>query len=271
MRTRLLTGLLALVLLAVPGRAFAQEEGEMAMADYQFFTVFQEMVKPPMIAEYEAVTKELIAAFQQAAVSTEDVSWVAIMSNELGYTYVLPGVGPEDFSSMWESWMGAMNAIGMDNAMALEARGAVTVDHKAMSYITLRPDLSYKPEAVDITADRPYRHYYFFYVIPGQEQNFEGVATEFNQLYTTNDIERGWRLYQYMTGPDLPLYLVVMNAKDESDFHTVSNQISEVIGDQADVLYAKALSYSRRVEEANGWVRPDLSYPVMEMTAAGEE
>jgi hypothetical protein len=271
MSRRLFTGLLALVLLALPARAIAQDEGEMAIPEMEFFTVFQDMVRPSMRQQYEQNTKEMIAAFQAAGVSTEKVSWVAIMSNELGYTYVIPGKGPEDFSAMWGAWLEAMNAVGMDQAMEFQATSAAAMDHAGMSYIALRPDLSYMPETVTINAAEPYRHYYFWYVMPGKEQSFEAVAKEFQQLYQANDIERGWRIYQYITGPDLPLYLVVMKSKDEHHFFMVSDEIDTALGDDADALFAKALSMTRRIDEASGWVRADLSYPVMEVMPSGEE
>lgn len=154
--------------------------------------------------------------------------------------------------------------------MGIMSAAMESVESQEMYYLTLRSELSYKPEAVGFDPEKPMRHYTLLRVLPGQEMAMEEVARKFKALYEKHGIERGWRFYQYMTGSDLPAYLVVESAKDEHDHHMMEAENYEVFGDEAKALRGAAMAASRGMETMSGWVRPDLSYPRMEMTADGE-
>ena len=262
MKRGALAALVASALLAVPGPARAQDTPEMI-----WFTIFTDHVKPSMATEYEANIGKMIDVFTAAGV---DMEWVSISGSELGYAYAVVGMGPDDFSDMYAAWEAGVNAVGAEKFMAISASANAAVERQEMYYLMLRPELSYKPEAVGFDPAKPMRHYTVLKVLPGKEAAMEEVARKFKQLYAKHNIERGWRFYQYMTGSDLPAYLVVESATDEKEHFVLEAENQAAFGDETQPLYAEAMAASRGFETMTGYVRPDLSYPRLEMAAGGE-
>ena len=91
----------------------------------------------------------------------------------------------------------------------------------------------------------------------------EPMQEAWADAYGRHGIERGFRMYQYVTGSDLPMYLLVTNARDRAHDATLSAQIEKTLGADGAALMAKTGATLRSVREMSGEVRPELSYPVM--------
>jgi hypothetical protein len=133
-------------------------------------------------------------------------------------------------ADLFANWEAATSQIA--NWAELEARSAECVDHAAASLIVLRPDLSYMAESTPISGERPFRKYYWWYAIPGKEQELEEVAKAYVELYESKGIDMGFRLYQTVMGPELPTYLVVENAASEADYHAQSAEVQAALGEE---------------------------------------
>lgn len=225
------------------------------------YFIHSEFVKASMFEQYEDATKELIGLLESSDVDPAAVGWMAVWGPQTGYAYVMPVEGMGGIGKLYASWESAVAKVGAERWQRVAARAEEAIDHVESSVLVLRPDLSYKLETTAMTPEMPYRHYYWWYVIPGKGEGLESVAKEFAELYAANGIETGWRMYQAAMGSDLPLYLVVFAAKDPAEFHAWDRETTARLGEEADRLYLKALSYARRVEEGHGWVRGDLSFP----------
>jgi len=263
MKRSILAAVMASAFLALPMPVQAQDQAPEMM----WFTVFTDHVKPSMAMEYETKIGELVDAFTAAGV---DMNWVAISGPELGYAYAVAGLGPDDHSDMYATFQSGVEGVGPEKFMGIMSAAMESVESQEMYYLMLRSELSYKPEAVGFDPEKPMRHYTLLKVLPGKEMAMEEVARQFKALYEKHGIERGWRFYQYMTGSELPAYLVVESAKDEHDHHMMEAENYAVFGDEAEALRGAARAASRGMETMSGWVRPDLSYPRLEMTADGE-
>jgi hypothetical protein len=253
---RTLFGLLALGLLGLPGLASGQEQEAPPM-----FWVYQERVKPAMTQEYEAATKDLIALFESGGEATASLGWTTISSMENGYYYVMPIESFGGLDEAFGEWMTAVQAVGMDAFREVDSRTRAAMNYAEASVIALRPDLSYLPETVALDPEKPYRKYWWWYLTPGMEDDFEAVAKEFVELYAANNIETGWRIYQGMLGGEMPMYLVVDRAESPYDYAARDKEVMEILGDEAQALGMKAVKTARRIEESDGWFRPDLSFP----------
>lgn len=264
MKRGVLTALMASACLALPVTAQAQDQ----MPEMMWFTVFTDHVKPAMAMEYEANMSKVVDAFTAAGV--QDMQWVTISGPELGYAYAVADMGPDDHSDMYATWQEAVGTVGPEKFMGIMSTAMKSVERQEMYYLTLRSDLSYKPEMVGFDPAKPMRHYTLLKVLPGQEMAMEDVARQFKELYGKHGIERGWRFYQYMTGSDLPAYLVVESAANEHEHFMMEAKAQDMMGDEAKALYGQAMAASRAMETMTGYVRPDLSYPRMEMAAGGE-
>ncbi|MGW8283674.1 MAG: hypothetical protein ACWGON_10270 [Gemmatimonadota bacterium] len=238
-----------LLMFAIPVQA---QEPEM-----EWLTVFSDHVSISNRSDYEDLIQDFVAMFDDADISS--VSWVTIQSQPFGYAYVIQGMGPADMPAMNEMWGSAMAELG-DGAMKLANRANALVDNQEMSYIALRPELSYMPDEVAITADMPYRHYTRLFVHPAKGEAFEASMPAWIGAYEEAGVKYGWRTYQMMTGSDLPAYLIVQAAKSEAEFYQHRTEIQSILGDKLNELRGKTGPTLRRVEESGAWVRPELSY-----------
>ena len=244
-----------LLMFSVPRTAGAQDEGT-------WFTVFADHVQIHNQQAFEEYSREFVEMFSEAGV--EGVSWVTISGSDVGYAYAIAGMGPGDMDEMYASWGAAVESIGQP-IYDLMAKSDALVESREMYYLTLRQDLSYMPDDVGLESTKPYRHYTYLYVQPGKESAFEASIPAWQAAYESAGIDRGWRIYQIVSGDDLPAYLVVSSSEAEHDYYMMSEENQEALGEQFMELRAGTGATLRRVEETSGWVRPDLSYPPMAM------
>ena len=224
--------------------------------EVQWLTVFAEHVPISNQSAFEENSRDFISMLSDAGQS--DVGWTTVQSQLFGYAYVIPG-GPGDLDEMNAAWGAAMAALG-DRGAASMAKGDKLVSSRDMFYLGLRTDLSYMPERVQISAEQPYRHYTQLFVHPHKVAEFEAVMPEWQAMYRDAGIEHGWRVYQYMTGTDLPAYLVVQAADSEAAFHARQAELDTTFGDRLQEMRAKTGPTLRRAVDSSGWVRADLSY-----------
>ena len=253
--------LLAAVLQFVPASAVAQEYEQPPM-----YWVYQDYVQPSQVQDFEAASKKMIGMFESASVT--GVEWVTISGPEIGYIYAIPIEGFAGIGEAWKNWEAAVEAVGRDQFMEIQAEFGAMLDHSASSVLMLRPDLSYRLDDTALTAERPFRMYHWYYALPGKEQDLEKVAREFVQLYESKGVEMGWRVYQVVIGPELPAYVVVETAADEAEYYAQQKKASEMVGEEGARLDAKAMQATRRMDVNGGWIRPDLSYPQTAATAS---
>ncbi len=242
---------LAALFLAAPA-ATAQE------ADYTWYTIMSDRVDVSNQAAFNEVSREWVRMFTEKEVTR--VWWVTITGAELGYTYAVAGMGPADMAAMNANWSAAMSQMG-DAGTRLQARNDALVESREVYYLLLRPDLSYRADAVTFSPDEPYRHYVQFRVHPAKTEEFEASAKAWVDSYASHGIDRGFRIYQYVTGSDLPMYLLVENARDEAHHATLGAQIDRTLGADQEPLMKQTGETLRSVKEFGGWVRPDMSYP----------
>ena len=94
---------------------------------------------------------------------------------------------------------------------------------------------------------------------PGHEPDIEEVAKKFAALYEEKGIDTGFRVYQAVTGDDLPLYVVSFAAADAAGYYANEAKVNGMLGEAAIPLMQEAASHARRLERTNARMRPDLS------------
>ncbi|MEJ2310993.1 MAG: hypothetical protein P8Y10_01700 [Gemmatimonadales bacterium] len=259
-----LAGLAALLL---PTAAAAQEdEGP------QMFFVHQEVVKPSMIAEYEAAAADWMKLLSGSTEAKGKIAYYAYSGPQIGFVYVVPIDDFSHFSEMGDAFDAVADEVGAPWEEAGN-RSDMAADHFESGFYVHRPDLSYEPANPRLGDDEVKMvHWDFWYALPDKTDDLEAVAKEFVELYTSESLDTGWNVYQAITGGDLPLYVVAVQARDEADFYANEARLNELVGAEAQKLGMKALKAARRVEPFIGWYRPDLSYPqATEMATEGGE
>ena len=252
MKKALLLGMAAIAILALPGVVAAQEQ----QTPSPMYFVFTDHVTPANAAEYEAATKELIGKIRATAPGAQ-LEWLAASGAGAWYLYAIPMQTMADMQTIDQNWMAAIEAAG---GLGVLAPSEKLVDHTSGQLAAFRPDLSYTPSNPRMAEkEGQYRRWDYWYATPGKAQDLEAVAREFVALYQANNMDSGWRVYQAITGDELPLYIVASTGMSAADYTANDERIAAVLGDKAGVLSQKALSFTRRFETLEGSIRPDLS------------
>lgn len=243
------------------GLVQAQEEQE---TPPQMFFIVAETVKPSMTEGYEKAIKKMISEFDAYGVT--DVEFHTISGPEMGYVYVMPVEGFEGMSSVRDAWMGAIETIGEDKFDSIVKKADASVASVDRFHAIYHADSSYTPENPDLSPDEiTFIGYTFVYVEPGYEEEMLDIAAEFAKLYEQNGINLGWSAYTQVTGTDLPLMVIARPAKSRADYYQQNEMIEQKLGEAGKSLRDKAAKHFRRIEMKEGWLRPDLSYPPVDV------
>ena len=251
-------GIWVLLLVLIAGLApavVAESHEEAAPKAPPLFFIWTDHVPMSNAAAYEAEAKKVMAKMAE----TEEGKKLQFftLSGSGGYSYVIQLADMADFSKKSQEFMAATMAVG---GMEVWDASNALVDHGAGQLIVLRPDLSYTPaEPRAEEASGPVRVHDWWYVRPGHEQAIEEVAKKLVALYTEKNIDPGWRVYQAVTGDDLPLYVVTSTAASPADSYANDERVGGILGEDSQKLLGEAASHARRVEQTMSRMRPDMS------------
>jgi hypothetical protein len=252
MRTAVLLGAAVGLALVQPATAMAQ--GQPTTPPMLF--VYNDYVAPANTAAYEAALKEGLGKVLAVPAGAK-LDWIAASGSGNWYLYAFPMQSMGDMDRINRDWETAMAAAG---GPAIFAKSDALVDHSGSSMVAFRPDMSYVPaNPSKAEAEGTFRHWTYWYPLPGKAQELEAVAREFVAMYKANNMDNGWRVYQAITGPELPLYIVANSGMDPADYYATGARNDATLGDADNALFEKAFKLTRRVETRDGMMRPDLA------------
>jgi len=242
---------LAVLLLALPTALAAQAP--------RFFVMHQEIAKPSMLKQYEDTTKEFTAAVHRHHELSPAFSFTAVAGDDNLYTYVTPIKSMTDIESIYAGFGALAQAEGAKWGDLMKRAGE-TMEYARESIVMEDPSLSYTPEKPRLKLEeQAYVHVKLFYLKPGYETEADDVARQLANLFRQKKVELGYRLFKVVLGPEMPLLIVVIGAKDPVDYATADKEHLEVLGDEGQALFQRVFALTRRFEQHGGWVRPDLS------------
>lgn len=246
---------LALVLTAALGPVVWAESHEEPTAPPSFIYIWTDHVPLADAGAYAAEVKKVLAKMAETE-EGKQLQFFAIQGAE-GVGYGIPMADLSEFMKKSMEWQAATNAVG---GMEVWDGANKYVDHGSGVLIVLRSDISYTPaEPRPEEESGMYRWHEWWFVKPGHEAAIEDVARRFAALYKEKGIDTGWRVYQAVTGPDLPLYVVANTATNAADYHANDARVAKELGDAVQELIQEAMSHARRVEHSSSMIRPDLS------------
>ncbi|HVR44373.1 MAG TPA: hypothetical protein VMS56_13125 [Thermoanaerobaculia bacterium] len=259
MRSRLPSSLALIVLVALP--LAAQE-----MPQFEWSAIYEEDVKPSMLAEYEAGTKKMIKDFNDKKLVSPYLYWDAYARDDSSYIFVIPLADPGDLGKMNAAWMGAMGSMGEAWMKEMMSNATKITNSYASILVARRPDLSYMPENPRLTpAEAKYVHHDYYYLIPGKEMEAEQLARDWAAALKKANFRSGFTVFQAMMGDDLPAWAVSTTAKDAVDWASINQSIPAALGaDQAKALNDRLRNLIRKHERGVLTHRPDLSRPMPE-------
>jgi hypothetical protein len=234
----------------------------------ELFIIHEEVVKPSAVAAYEAASKDFLGALWEKKVTSPAFNWMAAMTTDFHYIYIMR---IENFAALdrnMAEWEKAKQTVGAERWASIERRGNEPLSSYSEVVSMYRPDLSYIPATPRLKPEENrYVRLQFFYLIPGKEKDAEAIAKDYISLFKQKNMGDGFRIYMSILGEDLPLLVASIHAKSAADYAAMDERTNTVLGADLRALQARAMSISRRFEQREAMIRPDLSYPGMPMAA----
>jgi hypothetical protein len=228
-------------------------------AAQEYFWVHREGALPSKVAEFEKVSKELVAFVQAHRDAMPNFSFTAWMSPDFAYTFVSPLGQTLGGADAFTNEFIALGAKAPAPTLDLWHRGGDTAAWWNDVIFLLRGDLSYLPPNGRL---QPSEHKFdqmdFYFIKPGYAVDAEEVAVQIKALYEKKKMVNGYAVLQAITGEN-PLYLVRSFAKDPADYWTNRQQDLELLGPEGKALFDKIFTLTRKFDSEQFFLRPDLS------------
>ena len=235
------------VLFVFSGTIGAQEQKS------QLYSVTEVIVKPAMVAQFEAAVKkeiELGYPYPYSAYSTDDFYYYFLVPIE---NYA----GIDAMNKMEGEW--AAKAGQEYEAMMKSLAG--TVEHYRSGVIRFLPELSYAPKKLRLKAEeQKFTTWGFAYLGFGKEKEFADIAKQFVEVSKSKDTSIGWNMYMVQSGTEMPLYFWAEGGKSAAEYWSESEKAIKKMGEEKyGELWNKMSALLRKYESKTGRPRPDLS------------
>tara|TARA_Y100000588_G_C14226162_1_gene913224 strand:+ start:278 stop:1039 length:762 start_codon:yes stop_codon:yes gene_type:complete len=250
MKTVKLISLLLTIVLLQTTNLFAQNTN-------QAFWVHEDQVKPSMLKEYEAVTKDFIKACEEH--DLKDADWTTARIDGGTYLTIAPINSMADFDK--NPMAPLAEKMGEENFRAIFNRFDKCYDTHRNYMVHLIDDMSYMPNGLTTnTEGENYRKWHFFYVTPQNVANLRNKMKEVKSLYEEKGAKQHFRIYRNGFGSTGDYYLVVISAKDAQSYAKTSEETDKLLGEEGEKLFDDLMQYVHKYESKTGSMRPDLAY-----------
>lgn len=227
-----------------------------AMHAQQMFHVHEDVVKPSMTMEYEAVLQEVGELLKENPL--EDVNMLVLQSFNNHYYYVQSISAMADLDKPSPVAQLAEKA-GKEKVGALFNRMDKCYDVEKDYIIILDNDLSYMPNGMTQTPEgENYREQYKIYVTPANGTVVREKMKAIKALYAQKGSKSHYRVYRSGFGADAAFYLVSISAKDEMHMAEKSIANEELLGEDGKNAMRDLFIHILKMEEIEGKIRPEL-------------
>ena len=206
---------LAVSVIALAPVAAAQENKP------QLWFVEDDLVKPAMVSQFEAVIKEFNAAMWT------QFNWPWAMetyaTEDFHYYLCYPMASLTDLDKAFSIFNEILGKFGEQKWGALNRKLGDTIESIKQSTVTFSPELSYVPEKPRLKLEEmKFVYWGFCYVLPGREKEFEAQFKKIAALFKARNVDSGFNTWVGGIGADLPLYLYTEVGKSPADFFLAS-------------------------------------------------
>lgn len=251
MRTLKTTILIALIVWALPNLITGQEKTTQA------FWVHEDVVKPSMVAEYEAICKELTDNMKKHNI--QEVNALVTNSIDNRYMWVSPISGMADIDK--PIFKTLSEKMGADNMKKLfdKMNKSYHVEHDYILH--LDKELSYMPGGITQTPEgQPYRKFHYFHYSPENADAVREKAQAIKKLFESKGSKVDYRTYRSGFGNRGAYYMVAIAAKDAGDYATKIAQNNALLGQEWQKIYGEFMDTLLDYEVVEGRMRPDMGY-----------
>lgn len=235
---------------------FAVSYGQEQASKQEFLMIHEDPVIPSMVEQYEKAAKNLAELVRKDGAS---ITYTAVTKSDFTYMYFSPVQNLSDVDKNETLWDEMIKRVGADKfGAAMSQFNGCYLSHRNYM-VRMRPELSYNPDFGKISEDMLFRHWDFYYLQPGMEDQADQIAKEWVALSKKVGAPEGYRLYSSAFGSDGPMFVVVGSGKNAADFYTRQEAWMKKAGTEGQALFAKTWKVIRKFESFDGGVRPDLS------------
>ena len=222
----------------------------------QMYHVHEDVVKPSMTMEYEAVLKEVGELMKENPL--EDVTMLVLQGYNNHYYFVRPISGMADLDKLSPVGQLAEKA-GKEKVSTLFNRMDKCYDVEKDYVIILDNDLSYMPNGMTQTIEgENYREQYKIYVTPENRATVKEKMKAIKVLNEQKGSEQHYRVYKSGFGADAEFYLVSISAKDDMHMAERGKANEKLIGEDGKKTMSDLFVNVLRIEKIEGEMRPDL-------------
>jgi len=223
----------------------------------QAFWVHADQVKPSMLKEYEAVTKDFIKACEEH--DLKDADWDAASVDDGTYLTIAPIKSMADFDK--NPLAPLAEKMGEENFRAIFSRFDKCYDTHRDYMVHLIDDMSYMPNGLTTSTEgEDYRKWHFFHVSPQNVANLRSKMMEMKSLYEKKEAKQHFRIYRNGFGSNGDYYLVTISAKDAESYAKTSAETNKLLGTEGEKIWDEMMNYVQKYESKTGRMRPDLAY-----------
>lgn len=244
--------ILCAMIFLIPLGSIAQD-----MAKNQSFWVHEDVVKPGMIAEYEAVCKELIGHLKTHNI--QEANFIVSNTADNRYLYVGPIDNMADLDN--SIFTSLAEKMGKENMNALFNRMDKCYDVEQDYIITLDNDLSYQPGGINQTPEgQNFRKFHYLYLSPGNRALVKEKMKAVKDMFASKGSKVYYRVYRSGFGTRGEFYMVAVAAKDEVDYAQKAMANDVLLGEDGKKTMWDLFNNLLRYEEFRGQMRPDMAY-----------
>lgn len=225
------------------------------------FALHEEVARPSMLAQYEAANRDFRQLVVDFKAKLPQFSYLTFQGDDLTYAYLSPIADLNAYAAIGAGFAAVAEAAPARFGEVM-ARGNGAIESWTDSIIALDPALSYLPAKPRVSLENTlYRHLDIYRLMPGKEAEADAIARDFLALYQARNMPNPYHVYKGVLGGEMPALLVVVPAKDALDFAAAAKSDREALGEAGQALFARAFAITRRFEQRNFTLRPDLSVP----------
>jgi hypothetical protein len=244
--------LLSTILLILPLGLTAQEN-----SDSQKFWIHEDVVKPAMVAEYEAICKELVGNLKTHNIREANFLTSSTADNRYLYISAIENMSDLDkpvFSTLSEK-MGKEKMGDIFNRMDK----CYEVEHDYV--ITLDKSLSYQPGGINQTPEgQNYRKFHYLYVTPANRTIVKEKMKAVRDMFASKGSKVYYRVYKSGFGTRGEFFMVAVAAKDEVDYAQKAAANDALLGEDGGKVMWELFNNLLKYEEYTGQMRPDMTY-----------
>jgi len=234
--------------------SFAQE----APKD-QLYTIREEVVKVDQWDKYESTSKQWAELMTQGGL---DIPYVRASQRDDGhYYYVSPVSNYAAVDNFPKVFGSAIDKIGKEKWADFMIEFESTISTHRDFIVKWSGEYSYIPKEPRLKqGEAKFVHWMFFHFKLEKRKELLELMKEWKKLYTDKNISDGYEIWMVEFGLDNDSMVLTEYYKDGADFYNRDKEITAMIKDQAEALWAKMSLLLTNIEHKYGKFRPDLDY-----------